>query len=145
MPPFCAATGVGRNLGRMLEPAIRELATGANFGTISVQLPNGQIATHVMWVDANDEELLVNTEVHRAKYKAIQQHPDVTVTVWDQSNPYRYAEVRGRVVGEVRGDEARAHIDALSQRYLGRDYEPPIQSERVILRVRPLRQRANGL
>ncbi|HEU4841878.1 MAG TPA: pyridoxamine 5'-phosphate oxidase family protein [Ilumatobacteraceae bacterium] len=130
----------------MLEPAIRDLAsTGKNFGTIAVQLPNGQIASHVMWVDANDDELLVNTEIHRAKYKAIQQHPEVTVTVWDAANPYRYAEVRGTVAGEVRGDQARAHIDTLSQRYLGHDYGATIQSERVVLRIRPVRQRASGL
>ena len=130
----------------MLEPAIRDLAsTGANFGTISVQLPNGQIATHVMWVDANDDELLINTEVHRAKYQAIQQHPEVTVTVWDHTNPYRYAEVRGRVAGEVRGDEARAHIDTLSNRYLGHDYGADIKSERVVLRIAPVRQRSSGL
>ena len=129
----------------MLEPAIRDLATGGNFGTIAVLLPNGQLASHVMWVDANDDELLVNTEVHRAKYRAIQQHPEVTVTVWDRENAYRYAEVRGRVTGEVRGDEARAHIDTLSQRYLGHAYAAPIQSERVVLRITPLRQRSSGL
>ena len=130
----------------MLEPAIRDLAsTGRNFGTLSVQLPNGQIATHLMWVDADDDQLLLNTEIHRAKYKAIQQHPEVTVTIWDHDNPYRYAEVRGTVSGEVRGDEARAHIDALSQRYLGHEYGATIQSERVVLRVRPVRQRTSGL
>ena len=130
----------------MLEPAIRDLAaTGTNFGTLAVPLPNGQTLSHVMWVDATDEQILVNTEVHRAKYGAIQQHPEVTVTIWDAQNPYRYAEVRGRVIGEVRGDEARRHIDTLSQRYLGHDYAAPIQSERVVLRIDPLRQRASGL
>jgi PPOX class probable F420-dependent enzyme len=130
----------------MLDPAIRDLATtGPNFGTIAVLLPSGQIASHVMWVDADDEQLLVNTEVHRAKYKAIQQHPDVTVTVWDHRNPYRYAEVRGTVTGELRGPEARHHIDRLSQRYLGHDYQAPIQSERVVLRITPRRQRSSGL
>ena len=130
----------------MLDPAIRDLAsTGKNFGTIAVQLPNGQIAGHVMWVDADSDQLLVNTEIHRAKYKAIQQHPEVTVTIWDVANPYRYAEVRGRVSGEVRGDAARAHIDTLSQRYLGHDYGAAIQSERVVLRITPVRQRSSGL
>ena len=127
----------------MLDPAIRDLAsTGRNFGTLSVQLPNGQIATHVMWVDADDEQLLLNTEIHRAKYQAIQQHPEVTVTIWDHDNPYRYAEVRGKVSGEVRGDQAREHIDALSRKYRNRDYdEANIGSERVILRIAPDRQR----
>src|SRR4051794_20717277 len=130
----------------MLEPAIRELAsTGKNFGTLCVQLPNGQLLSHVMWVDADDDQILINTEIHRAKYKAIQQHPEVTVTVWDHVNPYRYAEVRGKVTGEVRGDGARAHIDTLSRRYLGHDYGAPIQSERVVLRISPLRQRSSGL
>ncbi len=130
----------------MLEPAIRDLAsTGRNFGTLSVQLPNGQIATHIMWVDADADQLLLNTEIHRAKYKAIQQHPEVTVTIWDQANPYRYAEVRGKVAGEVRGDQAREHIDSLSRRYLGHGYGAPIKSERVVLRISPIRQRSSGL
>lgn len=129
----------------MLEPSIRELAsTGKNFATLAVQLANGQIANHVMWIDANDDELLINTEIHRTKYKATQQNPNVTVTVWDAANPYRYAEVRGTVSGQVRGDEARAHIDTLSQRYLGQDYSAPIQSERVVLRITPERQRFTG-
>ena len=42
----------------MLEPAIRDLASvGKNFATIAVQLPNGQIASHVMWVDADDDHV----------------------------------------------------------------------------------------
>ncbi len=130
----------------VLEPAIRDLAArGANFGAIAVQLPNGQIACQLTWVDANDDELLVNTEIHRAKYKAIQQQPGVTVTIWDRANPYRYAEVRGKVSGEVRGDEARSHVDTLSQRYLGHEYRASIRSERVVLRIAPVRQRSSGL
>ena len=32
----------------MLEPAIRDLATGKNFAALAVHLPNGEIANHVM-------------------------------------------------------------------------------------------------
>ncbi len=131
--------------GAMLDPAIRELATeGANFAMLSFVLPSGQIASHVMWIDATDDQLLINTEIDRAKYKAVQQNPNVTVTIWDAANPYRYAEVRGRVSGQVRGDEARAHIDTLSRRYRGQDYANVVKSERVILRVDPVRQRVRG-
>ncbi|HEU0170041.1 MAG TPA: PPOX class F420-dependent oxidoreductase, partial [Acidimicrobiales bacterium] len=58
----------------------------------------------------------------------------------DAANPYSYGEVRGEVVETVTGPEARAHIDALSQKYMGTDYGNPIQSERVILKVAPRRQ-----
>jgi PPOX class probable F420-dependent enzyme len=130
----------------MLDPAIRDLAaTGRNFGTVSVHLPNGEIASHVMWVDADDDHIVFNTEVHRAKYRAIEEDDRVTVTVWRADNPYAYAEVRGRVVATVRGDEARAHIDALAQRYFGTDYPNPIQSERVIVKIAPDRQRSQNL
>ena len=130
----------------MLDPTIRDLArTGQNFGTICFQLPNGAIGSHVMWVDADDEHVLINTEVHRAKYHAIEANPAVTVTIWNKENPYQYAEVRGRVVGEVRGPEARANIDALSVRYTGNEYAGQIESERVILQIAPERQRSMGL
>ncbi len=49
------------------------------------------------------------------------------------------------MVGEVRGPEARANIDALSVRYTGNEYGAPVQSERVILKIAPERQRSNGL
>lgn len=129
----------------MLDPVIRDLARGKNFGSISFHLPNDAIATHVMWVDADDEHVLINTEVHRWKYKAMQADKNVTVTIWSSENPYLYAEVRGTVTGEIRGPEAREGIDALSRKYTGGDYSPPIQSERVILQITPTRQRKNGL
>ena len=129
----------------MLDPVIRDLARGKNFGSISFHLPSGSIATHVMWVDADDDHVLVNTEVHRAKYRAIEANPNVTVAIWSAENTYAYGEVRGTVASEVRGPAARAHIDALAQKYTGADYEAEVHSERVILQVTPIRQRTMGL
>jgi len=121
-----------------VEPSVRELAQGTNFAALTVHPGSGDAMTHVMWVDADDDHILINTEVHRAKFKAVERDPRVTVMIWVRDDPYSYAEVRGRVVETVRGPEARAHIDALAQKYLGRDYDPAnIQSERVILRIAP--------
>ena len=121
-----------------IDPGVRALARAANFAALTVNLPSGRAMTHVMWVDADDDHILINTEVHRAKFKAVERDPRVTVMVWVKDDPYSYAEVRGRVVETVRGPEARAHIDALSQKYRGRDYDPSIiKSERVILRIAP--------
>jgi PPOX class probable F420-dependent enzyme len=127
----------------MLDPAVRDLATTKNFAVLSFHLPSGAIGSHVMWVDATDDYLLINTETHRAKYRAIQANPNVSLAIWDLENPYQYAEVRGRVLSEVRGPEARAHIDALAQRYNGTDYQGVIESERVILQITPDRVRGS--
>lgn len=122
----------------VLDPTVRDLAQAPNFATLSVILRSGAPMTHVMWVDADEDHVLINTEVHRAKFRAVQRDPRVTVTVWLRDDPYTYAEVRGRVVETVRGPEARAHIDRLSRKYRGRDYdEARITSERVILRIAP--------
>lgn len=121
-----------------LDASVRELAQGVNFAALSVLLPSGRVMTHVLWVDADEEHVLLNTEVHRAKFRAVEQDPRVTVTIWQHDNPYRYVEVRGRVVDTVRGPEARAHIDRLSQKYTGKEYDgSTITSERVILRIAP--------
>lgn len=121
-----------------VDPAVRDLAQDPNFAALSVILRSGRPMTHVMWVDADDDHVLINTEVHRAKFRAVQRDPRVTVTIWQRDDPYTYAEVRGRVVETVRGPEARAHIDRLSQKYRGKDYdESTITSERVILRIAP--------
>ncbi len=121
-----------------LEPAVRELAQSANFAALTVLLASGDAMTHVMWVDADDDHVLINTEIHRAKFRAVERNPRVTVTIWERDDPYTYAEVRGRVVETIHGPEARAHIDALSQKYRGRDYDgSAITSERVILRIAP--------
>ena len=128
----------------MLDPAIRDLARGKNFAAFTVLLPSGQPMTHVMWVDATDEHVLINTERHRAKLQAVEADPRVTVMVWVAANPYHYAEVRGTVAGTVGGDEARRHIDALANKYTGGDYAGTIQSERVILQIEPARERVWG-
>src|SRR5919202_7047311 len=123
-----------------LHPKVVELARGKNFAALTTLLPDGHPQTQPMWVDADDQHLLINTEVHRQKFRNVEREPRVTVMIRDENNPYHYAEVRGEVVEKVRGPKARAHIDELSLKYLGRPYDNPVQSERVILRIAPLQQ-----
>ena len=122
----------------MIKDEVKALVRGKNFPMISTLLPSGQIQSHVVWVDCDDDHIVINTEVALRKFKNFQADPRVTVTIWDKKNPYFFAEVRGRVVEGVTGPEARAHIDALSQRYVGADYpEESIFLERVMLRIVP--------
>ncbi|HUB69371.1 MAG TPA: PPOX class F420-dependent oxidoreductase [Acidimicrobiales bacterium] len=128
----------------MLDDNVKSLAQGKNFAALTTLLPGGRPMTQVMWVDADNDHVLINTEVHRQKFKNVSRDPRVTVTVIDAANPYHYAEVRGKVVEAVRGPQAREHIDKLSRKYTGQDYSNTIQSERVILRIEPERSRLNG-
>ncbi len=126
--------------GQELHPSVLELARGQNFAALTTLLPSGHPQTQVMWVDANEQHLLINTEVHRQKFRNVERDPRVTVTIWDMEDPYRFVEVRGEVVEKVKGQEAREHIDELSHKYRGKPYQTQIQSERVVLRIAPSRQ-----
>lgn len=124
----------------MLDEKTRRLASGKNFAVLTTLMPDGTPQSHVMWVDHDGEHILINTEVHRKKFKNLSEDTRATVTIIDSENAYSYVEVRGRVVDQIGGQEARKHIDALSQRYFGKDYSNPIQSERVILKIEPERE-----
>jgi PPOX class probable F420-dependent enzyme len=123
-----------------LHPKVVELARSKNFAALTTLLPDGHPQTQVMWVDAENDYLLINTEAHRQKFKNVERDERVTLTIWDREDPYRFVEVRGKVVGNEKGPRAREHIDKLSHKYHGRPYGTGIRSERVILRIAPLRQ-----
>jgi PPOX class probable F420-dependent enzyme len=127
--------------GAELLPETEKLATGKNFAAVTTVLPSGRLQTQVIWVHAEDGRLVLNTEVHRAKYLNVQRDPRITVLIRDEEDPYRYAEVRGHVSETTTGEQARAHVDTVSRKYTGEAYPPEnIKSERVMIWVTPERQ-----
>ncbi|MCB0959214.1 MAG: PPOX class F420-dependent oxidoreductase [Acidimicrobiales bacterium] len=128
-----------------IDSDLHALATGKNFAALTTLMADGQPQTQMMWVHADDDHVLINTEVHRQKFKNVERDPRVTVTVVDADNAYKYVEARGRVVGTIGGQDARDDIDALAQKYMGvADYPNPIQSERVILQIAVDKVHKNG-
>ncbi|MBX3314904.1 MAG: PPOX class F420-dependent oxidoreductase [Actinobacteria bacterium] len=128
-----------------LDDDLKTFATGKNFAALTTLMPDGQPQTQLMWVHADDDQLLINTEIGRQKFRNVSNDPRVTVTVFDNANPYRYVEARGRVTGTIGGDEARANIDELSQKYTGGPYANPIGTERVVLQIDVDRVHKNGV
>jgi PPOX class probable F420-dependent enzyme len=129
-----------------LDEELRTFATAGNFAALTTLFADGSPQTQVMWVDADDEHILINTEVHRAKFRNVERDPRVTVTIWQHDDPYRYVEVRGEVTDIVRGPAAREHIDRCAHRYFGRPYPgEQIASERAILLITPTRILRRGV
>ena len=52
---------------------------------------------HLIRIGTDGQRLVVNNETHRKKYENIQRDSRVTLTIRAEDNPYRYADVRGRV------------------------------------------------
>ena len=83
------------------------LAKGPNFATVATLMPDGQPQALLTWVDTDGEHLLVNTEPQRQRARNVERDPRVTVLIHSSESPWDWAEVRGRVVDTITGDEAR--------------------------------------
>jgi PPOX class probable F420-dependent enzyme len=119
-----------------LDEDVVRLAKGKNLATVVTLMPDGQPQALLTWVDSDGEHVLVNTEPQRQKARNLRRDPRITVLIHSADDPWDWAEVRGRVVETVNGDEARRHIDELARKYVGTDYRNPIGPQgRVILKI----------
>ena len=69
----------------------------------------------------------------------------VALNITDPDNPYRYLDIRGRVV-EISEENAEAQIDKLTQKYLGVEHYPyrAAGDVRVTCKIRAERVLANN-
>jgi PPOX class probable F420-dependent enzyme len=114
------------------------LAKGKNLASVVTLMPDGQPQALLTWIDTDGEHLLVNTEPTRQRARNVARDPRITVLIHSADNPWDWSEVRGRVVETVAGQPARDHVDELSRRYVGTEYQNPIGPQgRIILRIAP--------
>ena len=114
-----------------------QMASGPNYAALTTLFNDGVPQTHVMWVDTDGKNILINTEIHRFKYKNVLKDPRVTVMIWKHDNPFKFVEVRGVVIGEITGQDARDNIDRLSEKYWDKPYPFPVETERIVLIIKP--------
>jgi PPOX class probable F420-dependent enzyme len=107
----------------------------ANLGTL---MKDGSPQVTPVWVDYDGTHLRINSALGRVKDKNIRRDPRVTLAISDPDNPYRYMEVRGKVV-EITQTGADDHINSLSQKYLGNPVYPYRQpgEVRVLYKIEP--------
>jgi PPOX class probable F420-dependent enzyme len=114
------------------------------FAVLATIQPDASPQATVVWFDVADGHLRVNTARGRVKDRNMSSRPTVALCIFDPQNPYRYLQVRGRI---VRIDEAggRAHIDRLSFKYLGKaKFDGPASDQRVIFFIEPTGVQATG-
>ncbi len=100
---------------------VRQLLEQPNHAVVSTLNRDGSILSTVVWIDARDGELAVNSAVGRRWPTNLQRDPHVTALVYEQGNPYNYVEIRGTAKAAEGADE---HINRLSKKYIGQDEYP---------------------
>ena len=112
-----------------------KMAKGPNYAALTTLFKDGSPQTHTMWVDTDGEHILINTEIHRVKYKNIKNDPRVSVMIWKHDDAFKFVEIRGKVIGEITGEDAEKNIQSLSHKYWGKPYPFTIQTERIVLKI----------
>ena len=123
----------------------RALLDGKNFAHVATLREDGSVHTAIVWVDAQDGRVALNSAEGRVWPNNVRRDPRVTVTVANAENPYEYTEIRGRVVEDTH-EGADEHIDALAKKYMDADTYPLRKEgeQRVIFRIEPERVRYTG-
>lgn len=104
----------------------------AYLGTI---MSDGSPQVTPVWFNVDGENLLINSAAGRVKDKNMRRDGRIALTIADPKNMYRYIQVRGKIV-EIDEANGRAHINALSKKYTGRDiYNGPPHEQRVRYRI----------
>jgi PPOX class probable F420-dependent enzyme len=103
------------------------------FASLGTLMPDGSPQVTPVWVDWEGGRLVVNSAKGRVKDRNMRRDPRVSLAIVDPENPYRFLEVRGRVV-EITEQGADGHIDKMAKKYLGKDSYPFRKSGEVRVR-----------
>ena len=96
------------------------------------------------WVGREGDLLLVGTGAGTLKAKNTRRDVRIGLSVIDQQNPYREAQIRGKVIAR-RPDESLAIMDAIAHKYTGKPFPWRGGEGRVVLVVGADKVRYNEL
>lgn len=108
------------------------------FGSLATLMPDGSPQVTPVWCDIDGDHIVVNSAKGRLKDRNIRRDARVAIALVDPDDPYRYLEIRGRVV-EITEQGADAHIDKMAKKYLGADKYPyrSAKETRVMYKIAP--------
>ena len=76
------------------------------FGNLGTLMKDGSPQVTPVWVDYDGKFVRINSAKGRVKDKNIRRDPRVSIAIQDPENPYRYLEIRGKVVEIIDGKTA---------------------------------------
>ena len=88
---------------------------------IATTMTGGSPQLTQTWVDTDGEHVIINSVQGYVKVKNMDRDPRVAVAVADPKDPFRYFQVRGRVV-HMTTEGGAEHIEMLSHKYTGQPY-----------------------
>ena len=110
-------------MSQVIPEKYRDLFQKRAFASLGTLMPDGRPQVTPVWCDFDGEHVIFNSAKGRQKDRNVRRDPRVSLAIIDPENPYRYLEIRGRVV-EITEDGADDHINKMAKKYLGVDKYP---------------------
>ena len=98
---------------------------------------NGSVKLNPLWFEYIDGLFWINGGTNRGWFKHLERDPRMTVLLIDPKNMFRWAQIEARMINWEE-DPGGDHINHLSHRYFGRDYQNP-RTGRIKIQLEPLR------
>ncbi|MEJ7800189.1 MAG: PPOX class F420-dependent oxidoreductase [Ilumatobacter sp.] len=100
--------------------------------------PDGELQSSPVWGGFQDGHFVFSLTRGRQKFENLERNPTIAVSGTDPENPYRYLEIRGKVV-RVADDSSNEFIDSMAKKYMDADAYPFHQpgDQRVVMHVDP--------
>jgi PPOX class probable F420-dependent enzyme len=89
------------------------------FACLATIMKDGTPQLTPIWFNTDGTHILINSANGRVKDKNMRRNSWVALVILDPKDPYRYVQVRGKVV-DITTHGAREHINDLSKKYTGR-------------------------
>jgi PPOX class probable F420-dependent enzyme len=108
------------------------------FVYLATIMKDGSPQVTPIWFDVEGDYIRLNTAEGRLKDRNMRARPTVALCIADPDDPYRYLQIRGRVV-EYTKEGAEDHIDTLNLKYRGNRNYPNHRADmpRVIYKILP--------
>ncbi len=112
---------------------------------LATLMPGGSPQVTPIWFNTDGDHILINSAKGRVKDRNMRARPQVALCIADPMNPYRYLQIRGKVV-EFTTSGADEHIDALTFKYRGIPKYPNRQpgEERILYKIKIEKVDAHG-
>ncbi|MCW2748255.1 MAG: class putative F420-dependent enzyme [Nocardioidaceae bacterium] len=107
---------------------VQALLDAPNMAVMSTLDAHGAPRSHPLWFNVEGDHVCLNSVRGRAWPRRVENDERIALCVVNHEATHEYVEITGRVT-EVTHDGADAHIDALSNRYIGIDYPNRFEGE----------------
>jgi len=123
-----------------LPDEVKLLLDGPNFVHLATLMPDGSPQSVPVWIGREGDRIVICTGEASLKAKNTLRDPRVALSVVDFRDPYREAQLRGRVI-ERRPDGDFKHMDAISRKYTGKPFpfRSPVGRVALVIEVEKAR------